>query len=142
MSQRTLRLGLAGILGVLALCGLVVAALAGTGVALAPEPTPTRSIVLEARDVAFYLVGDPSATANPTLRVLAGESLALTLINRDAGIAHDLAAGSERAIVPPFADTGERTVTWTAPDEPGTYEYVCTLHAQRMRGTLEVAPAH
>jgi copper binding plastocyanin/azurin family protein len=124
------------------LVGFLVLAVAG-GVVLAvqaavrPEP---RQVTLIARDMAFYLPGDP--IPNPRLLVARGEEVRLVLRNGDHGIPHDLAlptGDGERKSTRQIRGAGESAVlTFRAPEAPGELEYVCTLHARMMRGVLEV----
>ena len=99
-----------------------------------------REIVLHARGMAFYLPA--SVEPNPTLRVAAGERVRVTVVNDDPGVKHDLAVAALGLTVAPLATTaGSRgSAVLEAPEVPGRYPYVCTFHAQMMRGTLEVAP--
>ena len=119
---------------------LFLAAVAMTVRAVVHEE-PAREITLHARDMAFYLPGDP--TPNPVLRVEASEALRFTLINDEPGMEHDLAIDAAGLVIGPLAKTaGSRgAATATAPQTPGRYAYVCELHAQLMRGTLVVEPA-
>ena len=100
-----------------------------------------RELTLYARDMAFFLPG--SAERNPTLRVLAGETVRLTVINDEPGMRHDLAvAGLGADIGRLDTSPGSRGSTvFVAPPVPGRYAYVCELHSQMMRGVLEVVPA-
>jgi plastocyanin len=101
----------------------------------------TREITLYARDMAFFLPG--SGERNPTLRVLAGEPVRITVINDEPGMRHDLdLPGLGATIAPLDTAVGSRgSATFEAPSAPGRHEYVCVLHSQMMRGTLEVLPA-
>jgi hypothetical protein len=108
--------------------------------AVGPEP---REVTLLARGMSFYLPDDP--TPNPRLVVETGEEIRLVLRNEDAGIPHDVSVpfgndgqGSRRATreLRGAGDTAD--LTFRAPDAPGEYEYVCTLHSRMMRGVLEV----
>lgn len=121
------------LVGSLVLAGLVVGIAWSTANAR-PEP---REIVLEARGMAFYLLGDE--TPNPTLRLAPGEVVRLTLINRDRGMEHDLAIaelGFATDLLP--GDGSRQTVRLRAPSRPGSFTYLCRLHVQSMRGLLEV----
>jgi plastocyanin len=124
---------LSGLL-LLALMSVTVWAFTGGG-------ADAREVTLHARGMAFYLPG--SDAPNPTLRVTAGESVRLTVINDDPGVRHDLAVESLGLTMAPLATTpGSRSsATLDAPSRPGRYPYVCTFHAQMMRGVLEVLPA-
>ncbi len=96
----------------------------------------TQAIVLEARDMAFYV--DGIAAPNPTLEVRTGASIRVVLRNADRGMRHDFAVpalGVAMKLVP----WNERDdVSFTAPKTPGTYEYVCRPHGLIMRGLLRV----
>jgi len=96
-----------------------------------------REIVLEARGMAFYLPG--SETPNPTLRLAPGETVRLTLINRDAGVAHDLAVPSLGGALPLLRGADRAaTTTLRAPAGRGSHDYRCTLHPAMMRGRILV----
>jgi plastocyanin len=96
-----------------------------------------REIVLEARGMAFYLPGDP--TANPTLRFAAGERVRLTLVNRDPGMEHDLALAGLGVATPVLGGEGARhSLVLRLPATRGEHDYVCTLHPLLMRGRLVV----
>ena len=123
------------LVGVLLLAALAVTVGAFTG------GGSEREVTLYARGMAFYLPG--SDAPNPTLRVTAGETVRLTVVNDDPGMRHDLAVEALGVAIAPLATTpGSRgSATLEAPPRPGRYSYVCTFHAQMMRGTLEVLPA-
>lgn len=124
------------------LSGLVLLALMTVTVwAFTGGGADAREVTLHARGMAFYLPG--SDVPNPTLQVTAGESVRLTVINDDPGVKHDLAMEKLGVAIAPLATTpGSRgTATLEAPALPGRYPYVCTFHAQMMRGVLEVLPA-
>jgi plastocyanin len=104
---------------------------------VAGASTPRHDLTLVARDMAFYL--PDGAVPNPPIEVTAEEAVRLTLVNRDAGIDHDLAVASlgvESPVVP--GDGSTTTIEFRAPREPGEHEYVCRLHGRMMRGTLIV----
>jgi len=102
-----------------------------------PEP---RTVTLLARDMAFYLPGDP--TPNPRLAVGRGERVHFVLRNADGGIPHDLAVprgdgGREQTAV--VRGAGETVdLAFRAHEAAGEYEYLCTLHSRMMHGVLEV----
>ena len=96
-----------------------------------------RTITLTARDMAFYLDGDP--IPNPTLVLRRGEKVRLTLINQDRGMTHDFAVGSLDLATDPLLKAGTATsLVFKAPGQSGESEYVCTFHAQMMKGVLKV----
>ena len=122
--------------GLLLLAAMTVTVWAFTGGA-----ATEREVTLHARGMAFYLPG--SDAPNPTLRVTAGETVRVTVINDDPGVKHDLAVKKLGVAIAPLAMTaGSRgSASFEAPALPGRYPYVCTFHAQMMRGVLEVLPA-
>lgn len=96
-----------------------------------------REITLTARQMAFYLAGDP--TPNPTLVLRRGEAVRLTLVNQDLGMTHDFAIDSLDVATRALRQVGTSTsLVFEAPDRPGRSEYVCTYHDQMMKGVLQV----
>jgi hypothetical protein len=120
--------------------GLAVLAVVAVALSAIGSDAGDREVTLFARGMAFYLPG--SDAPNPTLRFVAGESVRLTIVNDDPGMRHDLAVETLRFAIGPLAVTpGSRgTGTLTLPATPGRYPYVCTFHAQMMRGVIEVLP--
>jgi FtsP/CotA-like multicopper oxidase with cupredoxin domain len=102
------------------------------------RPRP-RALTIVCRNMAFVLPG--GSTANPVLRVTAGETIALELRNEDApGILHDFAI-DPLGVTTELLQPGQVAhVTFKAPARPATLEYYCRPHALVMRGTFEVAP--
>ena len=98
----------------------------------------TEEVTLHARDMAFFLPG--SSERNPTLQVPAGATLRLTVVNDEPGMQHDLAVDELGLEIGPLGTAvgSRQTATVELPAQPGRYPYVCKLHAQMMRGTLEV----
>jgi plastocyanin len=112
------RLMLAALAGLIAL----VLSACGTGDASTPATTAETdgpTVVIE--DMAF---------APETLTVEAGDTVTWTW--KDGAISHDVAGDDFRSEV-----MSERTFRHRF-DEPGTYDYVCTLHPN-MTGTIEVS---
>ena len=120
---------------------LLLVAMAVTVWAFTGGTAVEREVTLHARGMAFYLPG--SNLPNPTLHVTAGDSVRVTVVNDDPGVRHDLAVENLGLTIAPLATTpGSRgSATFEAPALPGRYPYVCTFHAQMMRGVLEVLPA-
>jgi copper binding plastocyanin/azurin family protein len=118
----------------LTVCGAVAFAVQAAG---GPEP---RQVTLLARGMAFYLPGD--ATPNPRLVVERGEEVRFVLRNEDRGMPHDLEvpeAGGDRKSTREVRGIGDTaSLAFRAPETPGDYEYVCTLHSRMMRGVMEV----
>ena len=118
----------------LLLAGLLVGGGIALSVRAAVRPEP-RELTLIAHDMAFYLPGDP--TPNPTLVVGRGERVRITLRHEDPGMTHDFAVES-LDVATRALRSGTDSLTFTAPDEPGESEYVCTFHNVKMKGTLKV----
>jgi plastocyanin len=119
----------------------LLAGLLGGGIAMsratAPAPPAAgREIVLVARDMAYYLPGDPRP--NPTLEVARGETVRVVLRNQDPGMEHDFAVPALGAASAPIDGRGSTALTLRAPAARGEHEYLCTLHAVVMRGVLSV----
>ena len=105
-------------------------------VASTSEDSP-REIRLVARDMSFYLEGQPEP--NPTIVVRAGERLKIHLRNDDAGMRHDFKVSAWAAGTRILEDRGEEdTVTIDVPSTRGTTTYHCTPHAKMMSGTLRI----
>jgi hypothetical protein len=119
-------LGIALLLAVVALPSLV-----------ADPGVPTREIVLVARNMAFYLDGNP--TPNPTLRLKGGEQINLVLRSEDAGITHDFAVKSWNVSTALLNGTGAVSVSFRVPDRrDGAQEYICSAHAVMMKGAIQI----
>ena len=106
------------------------------GVARALMGENAREITLVAKDMAFYVEGNP--TANPVIEARPGETLRIVLENRDRGMTHDFAVPSVDAATNLLKWNEQDEVTFEVPSEPGTYEYVCQPHLLMMKGTLKV----
>jgi plastocyanin len=96
-----------------------------------------REVTLVAKDMTFYLEGGTSP--NPVIEARAGERLRVVLRNRDRGMTHDLSVPVAKASTDLLRWNEADSVTFTVPDAPGTYEYVCRPHLLMMKGTLKVS---
>ena len=101
-----------------------------------PPGRRTREIVLVARNMAFYLEGDP--TPNPTLRLHAGERVRLVLRNADPGMTHNFAVAEWGIASGDLHGEGFSHLEFLVPTVPGPRAYECTPHAAMMRGTIDV----
>jgi len=116
---------------------LLAMLVAGVAWGISAARSAPREIVLVARGMAFYIEGDD--TPNPTLQLRPGESVRLTLINRDRGMRHDLAIAGLGVGTGVLAGDGDsETIRLRAPARAGTFAYLCRFHVQTMRGLLEV----
>jgi plastocyanin len=106
------------------------------GVARALTGENARQITIVARDMAFYVEGDPRP--NPIIEARAGETLRIVLKNQDRGMTHDFAVPSADAFTDVLKWNENDEVTFEVPSEPGTYDYVCRPHLLMMKGAIEV----
>jgi plastocyanin len=115
----------------------LVIALAGGALVPAMTQAPDREITLVVRGMAFYVDGD-FQRPNPPIAVRAGERVRVTVRNEERGVTHDFAvpALGEATSLLNWDERGD--VTFEAPEQPGTYEYVCNPHRAMMKGTLQV----
>lgn len=121
-----------------AFVGGAVAVVAFGAIALSARGTSSgpREIRLVARDMNFYIEGqvDP----NPTLRLRAGETVRLVLLNQDEGMRHDFAIPGWDAATRRIESGEEASVTFRAPDRAASQIYQCRPHGAIMRGTILV----
>jgi plastocyanin len=122
--------------------GKLVAALALAMIVAALLPVMTQSRVdreinLVVRDMTFYVDGDTDRP-NPVLTLRRGERVRIVLTNDERGMTHDFAVPAFGAATSLVNWNEQDDVVVTAPDEPGTYEYVCNPHRLMMKGTLTV----
>lgn len=85
----------------------------------------------------FTLPSDPE-TANPVIRVRAGERIELTLRNDAPGLMHDFQIPSWNVRTEQIRGGESAAVSFTVPSEVGRYEYNCGPHATMMKGFIEV----
>ena len=98
--------------------------------------TAVRDITLVARDMAFYL--DGGSEPNPTIQVRTGETVQLTVLNRDPGLKHNLTIEALGLDMPLLETAASRRVRLRAPSRPGRLPYGCAPHSEMMRGVIEV----
>lgn len=116
---------------VLAVLGALVISLA------AASGEPAYEVTVRAREMAFYVDGDPGP--NPPLVLPAGRSVKLTFVNEDRGVEHDLALpglGLRTKVLP--GDGARQKLRFTTPVEAATSSYSCSLHLTMMTGRVEV----
>ena len=102
----------------------------------ASNRTAVRDITLVARDMAFYL--DGGSEPNPTIQVRTGETVQLTVLNRDPGFKHNLTIEALGLDMPHLETGASKRVRLRAPSRPGRLPYVCAPHSEMMRGVIEV----
>ncbi len=95
-----------------------------------------RDITLVVRDMAFYL--DGGGEPNPNIQVRTGETVQLTLLNRDPGFKHNLTIEALGLDMPHLETGASKRVRLRAPSRPGRLPYVCAPHSEMMRGVIEV----
>ena len=98
--------------------------------------TAVRDITLVVRDMAFYL--DGGSEPNPTIQVRTGETVQLTLLNRDPGLKHNLTIEALWLDMPHLETDASMKVRLRAPSRPGRLPYVCAPHSEMMHGVIEV----
>jgi plastocyanin len=83
------------------------------------------------------IVGDDLEFDVETLTVPAGQEVTITFENREDLVAHNLRviAGDEEFKTETETGPKTQTLTFTVA-EPGTYEYICDVHPQTMKGEL------
>ena len=116
---------------------LVLLGTLGLAVMASAGDAPSREIVLETRDMAFYLPGNP--VPNPTIVVTPGETVRIILVNRDRGMKHDVTIDSLGLQSQLLSGDGSSTdLVFRVPKRRGSFEYTCSLHQQMMRGLLVI----
>ena len=121
----------------IAIAALVIGPrLAGDALNAGDDASAARVIHLVARDMTFYVAGEPEP--NPTIHARAGERIRLVLNNADGGMSHDFAIRSWRVTTSLLKGKGEVSVEFTVPEARGSYIYSCTPHAEMMSGILIV----
>ena len=98
--------------------------------------TAVRDITLVVRGMAFYL--DGGSEPNPTIQVRTGETVQLTLLNRDPGLKHNLTIEALGIDMPHLETDASMKVRLRAPSRPGRLPYVCAPHSEMMHGVIEV----
>ena len=98
--------------------------------------TAVRDITVVAGDMAFYL--DGGSEPNPTIQVRTGETVQLTVLNRDPGLKHNLTIEALGLDMPLLETDASMRVRLRAPSRPGRLPYVCAPHSEMMRGVIEV----
>ena len=125
------------VLLLIAIAALVIGPrLAGDALNAGDDASAARVIHLVARDMTFYVAGEPEP--NPTIHARAGERIRLVLNNADGGMSHDFAIRSWRVTTNLLKGKGEVSVEFTVPEARGSYTYSCTPHAEMMSGILIV----
>ncbi|MHA6764951.1 cupredoxin domain-containing protein [Streptacidiphilus sp. PAMC 29251] len=117
---------------------LAVAGCSSTAATSTPTPPPATATATTPGSApaaaAAQIVIDNFAFSPATLTVKPGQTV--TVVNHDSAT-HTLTASPGSGF-----DTGPinpgKSATFTAPAKPGSYPYVCTIHAS-MRGTLTVS---
>ncbi|HDS63220.1 MAG TPA: hypothetical protein ENN52_03645 [Methanofollis liminatans] len=107
-------------------------------------PAPTETTTLPPGAVEISLMAENFAFDRPEIAVPAGSAVVIRFENRDAGIGHNVAVyetdAAQNLIFRGEIITGpaEIVYTFTAPDAPGTYVFLCDPHPVQMRGAFVV----
>lgn len=115
---------------------LMAILLAGAAISLRAS-APEIELTLIARDMAFYLEGDP--TPNPTIRLERGRKVSILFINEDQGVQHDLLLpdlGLSTELIP--GDGSRATLSFRTPKKALDSRYSCRPHMAMMTAGLEI----
>lgn len=109
-----------------------------TGEGETPAPTETTTLPPGAVEI----TAENFAFDRTEIAVPAGSTVVIRFENRDAGIGHNVAVydADQTVIFRGEIITGpaETVYTFTAPDAPGTYVFLCDPHPVGMRGAFVV----
>lgn len=116
---------------VLAILTCAAVALTGCGGSESPSPgaeqTSPGSVATTTITIKNFKYEPASITVSPGAKI--------TVVNEDSAPHTVTSTGSEKFDTGRLA--GAKTGSFTAPDAPGIYEYLCTIH-EYMRGTVVV----
>ena len=119
------------------LCLGVIALLPRLASSGSRTPSLSKEIVLVARDMSFFLSAAP-AGPNPTIRLAPGEQVRLVFRNEDPGFEHDLRIDAWGIVIARLRSGESAVAVFQAPEKPGSAAYLCTFHAEMMKGTIAV----
>ncbi len=117
---------------VVVVAGVSIFLIMGTPPAEPPpkETVKERSITLIADDIKFNVT-------NPTINVKVGETVKITVINRDQVPHNFVIEGVAGGATDLLTTEKSQTITVTF-QKAGTYKYVCTIHPALMDGSIIV----
>jgi plastocyanin len=117
--------------------GLLLAVIASAG-AVVPHMVASREQVHEIRLVAKNMTyyADGSENPNPTLRLVPGEQVRVTIRNDDRGMSHDFGIPAFRVGTGIVEFGSEKSITFKVPDNPSAATYICTPHSAMMSGRI------
>lgn len=93
--------------------------------------TPVREITLSAQDIKFN-------GTNPPLELRVGEKVAITVVNREAGVVHDFTISGLNIRSTGYLLPGASQTLVFTPEKAGVFRYGCTLHPGLMDGQVIV----
>jgi plastocyanin len=116
----------------------LLAVLIAVVAAVLPRIVDTREQVHEIRLVAKSMTyyADGSEDPNPTLRLVPGEQVRVTIRNDDRGMSHDFGIPVFRVGTGIVEFGTEKSVTFKVPDNPSAATYICTPHSAMMSGRI------
>ena len=98
---------------------------------------PVREVRITARDMSFRV--ENISGPNPTMALMAGEQVKVTIRNEDRGMLHDFSI-PEWGVRTGGVEWGdERSITFRVPATASTLSYVCTPHSVMMSGRITVS---
>ena len=116
----------------------LLAVLIAVVAAVLPRIVDTREQVHEirllAKNMTYY--ADGSEDPNPTLRLVPGEQVRVTIRNDDRGMSHDFGIPAFRVGTGIVEFGTEKSVTFKVPDNPSAATYICTPHSAMMSGRI------
>ena len=119
---------------------LVVLLLVCAGMLL-PRLVDTREAIREiritARDMSFRV--EEIVEPNPSLALLAGEQVKVTVRNEDRGMLHDFSVPAWGVRTGSVEWGTERSITFRVPTNASTLSYICTPHSAMMSGRIIVS---
>ena len=98
---------------------------------------PAFELTVRARDMAFYVDGDPRP--NPPIVLPLDQRVRLTFVNEDRGVQHDLILADldvRSRLLP--GNGSSQVLRFQTPRTGATSSYTCSLHPTMMAALLEV----
>ena len=87
-----------------------------------------------------FVLADEPEVPNPVITMRAGERVRLVLRNEAPGLLHDFRIPAWGVQVAQIRAGETADVTFIAPTQTGSYEYLCRPHGELMKGVVEVTP--
>ena len=105
---------------------------------LAQEGKTSFNLHSKSSGGSFVWAGEGQGGDNPTLVVPGNTEITIVARGDDSGVPHNIKVGAKAPSDMFQGKDGEVTYTFTSPAS-GTVQYVCTIHPDTMKGTVQVA---